>query len=385
MHRANSGCPTTSRRPWQGGSDRDHTLCLTHGQEAWISPQSFDLSHGILLENLEADLAHFQQLTGTHPEILAHDLDKNQLSSRFIQEIAEREALPVVAVQHHQAHLAACLADNQRAGEAPVIGIIFDFGGLGLDSQKGKPVTWGGEILIGSPEGFQRAYHLAYQPLPGGDAAAETIAHTALAYLWEAGLEWEIDIPSVAAVCAQETSLLRSMLKHRLNTPLHSSMGVLINAVASLAGLRQETCYPAQALWEMEAAADPHERDAYTFDFLEMDGDPGQINPLPVIQALVEHARAGLKPGRIAARFHNGVAEMVYQICTELRLRQNLTEVALSGEVWQNLLLLQKTARLLQQGGFKVYVHRQTPPNNACVSLGQSVIAGQRVAGQPSS
>jgi hydrogenase maturation protein HypF len=171
------------------------------------------------------------------------------------------------------------------------------------------------------------------------------------------------------------------MLKHRLNTPLHSSMGVLFEAVASLAGLRQKSSYPAQALWELEAAADPYERETYVFDVLETAEGPGQIDPLPVIRALVEDARAGLEPGQIAARFHNGVAELVYQLCTELRTRQNVTEVALSGEVWQNLLLLQKTARLLQQGGFKVYVHRQTPPNSACLSLGQAVIAGQRFTG----
>jgi hydrogenase maturation protein HypF len=361
------------------GSERDNTICLAQEQDAYVSPHNDNLSQPSNLANFQSSLDMLQKLSGIQPEILAHDLDIGQMATRFTLEKAQREALPTVAVQHHHAHLAACLADNERQGQAPVIGVIFDFGGLGQDSQKGQPVIWGGEFLVATGQTYERPYHLAYQPLPGGDNASRVIARKAMAYLWEAGIEWEIDIPSIAAVCAQETSLLRSMLKHRLNTPLHSSMGILFEAVASLAGLRQESSYPAQALWELEAAADPHEREAYVFDVLETAEGPGQIDPLPVIRALVEDARAGLKPGQIAARFHNGVAELVYQVCTDLRNQQNLTEVALSGEVWQNLLLLQKTARLLQQGGFKVYVHRQTPPNSACLSLGQAVIAGQRL------
>jgi hydrogenase maturation protein HypF len=364
-----------------GGSERDNTICLARKQDAYISPHNGDLSQPSNLAYFESSLDQLQKLSGIQPEILAHDLDTGQLATRIILEKAQREALPAVAVQHHHAHLAACLAENGQQSQAPAIGVIFDFGGLGEDSQKGRPVIWGGEFLVATGRAYERSYHLAYQPLPGGDSASRIIAQKAMAYLWEAGIEWEIDIPSVAAVCAQETSLLRSMLKHKLNTPLHSSLGILFEAVASLAGLRQETSYPAQALWELEAAADPQERESYTFDILETAGRPGQIDPLPVIRSLVEDARAGLKPGRIAARFHNGVAELVYQICSELRIRQNVTEVALSGQVWQNMLLLQKTVRLLRQGGFKVYVHRQTPPNPACISLGQSVIAGQRFTG----
>jgi hydrogenase maturation protein HypF len=360
------------------GSERDNTICLARKQDAYISPHNGDLSQHSNLAYFESSLDQLQKLSGIQPEILAHDLDTGQLATRIILEKAQREALPAVAVQHHHAHLAACLAENGRQGQAPAIGVIFDLGGLGEDSQKGRPVIWGGEFLVANGQAYERPYHLAYQPLPGGDSASRIIARKAMAYLWEAGIEWEIDIPSVAAVCAQEISLLRSMLKHKLNTPLHSSLGILFEAVTSLAGLRQETSYPAQALWELEAAADTEERETYSFDILETAGGPGQIDPLPVIRSLVEDARANLKPGRIAARFHNGVAELVYQVCTELRIRQNVTEVALSGEVWQNLLLLQKTARLLQQGGFKVYIHRHTPPNPACISLGQAVIAGQR-------
>ena len=363
------------------GCEQDNTLCLAQEQDAYVSPHNGDLSQPSNLANFESSLDMLEEISGIQPEILAHDLDIAQLATRFILEKAQREGLPAVAVQHHHAHLAACLAENGWPGQAPAIGVIFDFGGLGEDSQKGRPVIWGGEFLVATGQTYERPYHLTYQPLPGGDNASQVIARKAMAYLWEAGIEWEIDIPSIAAVCAQETSLLRSMLKHRLNTPLHSSMGFLFEAVASLAGLRQETSYPAQALWELEAAADLEEIGSYSFDILETAGGPGQIDPLPVIRLMVEDARANLKPGRIAARFHNGVAELVYQVCTELRLRQNVTEVALSGEVWQNLLLLQKTARLLQQGGFKVYVHRQTPPNPACISLGQAVIAGQRLTG----
>ena len=359
------------------GSDRENTLCFAQGQSAWLYPGNGDLNGAPpSLENYAKSLASLEKLQGGKAEILAHDLDENQLSTRLAQERGRREGLVCVPVQQHQALLAACRVDNQLPPGMPAIGVTFDLGGAGTDRQKGKPVIWGGEFFIITEHGFQRAYHLSYQPLPGGAGASRNLARRALAYLWEAGVEWELDIPSVSAVCAQETSLLRSMLKHRLNTPNHSSMGILFEAVASLVGLRQETSYPAQALWEIEAALDPDELAAYSFEIMERQDSPGQINPLPLVREVVEDLRTRVKSGRILARFQNGVVALVFQVCSELRHQRGISSVLLSGEIWQNHLLLQTTIRKLREGGFQVYTHQRTPPNASSLSLGQAIIAG---------
>ena len=359
------------------GSDRDNSSCFAQGQSAWLNPGNGNLNSAQSLADCETRLARLEKLHGGKAEILAHDLDEDQLSSRLALEKGCRERIDCVAVQQHQALLAACRVDNQLPPGMPAIGVAFDLGSAGTDSQKGKPVIWGGEFFITTDHVYQRAYHLSYQPLPGGAGTSHNLARIALAYLWEAGVEWGLDVSSVSAICAQETSLLRSMLKHRLNTPNHSSMGILFEAVASLVGLRQETSYPAQALWEIEAAMYPDERAAYSFDVVEKQELPRQIDPLPLIREVVEDLRARVKSRQILARFQNGVTSLVLQVCTELRHQHGISNVLLSGEVWQNLHLLEKTLHQLGGAGFQVYTHQRTPPNASSLSLGQAIIAGQ--------
>jgi hydrogenase maturation protein HypF len=366
-----------------GGADRRNTSCYIQSSTVWISSEKGSLKQLENLAHFEEGILHIENLNGFNPEILAYDLDTKSLASRYILERARREKKPTQAIQHHHAQIAACMAENRLREDAKVLGIAFDSGGLGQDAEQSKPVVWGGEFLVAGYLDYQRPYHMAYMPLPGGEAAAGNLARIALAYLWEAKIPWEIDIPSVSAVCAQEHSLLRSMLKHKLNTPPHSSMGKLFEAVASLAGLRQEISYSNQALWEMESAADPQESAAYTFEVRRTGDGKQEINPLPVIQAVVEDVRTRVSLKIISARFHNGVAKLVFDICTEMRTHYHINRVALSGEVWQNMLLLERTTHLLNRGGFEVYTHHLMPPTSACVSLGQAVIAGSRaVAGR---
>jgi hydrogenase maturation protein HypF len=361
-----------------GGSDRRNTSCHILASTAWISSENGGLKQLENLAHFEEDIHHIENLNGFKPEILAHDLDAKSLASRYILERARRDKIPADGIQHHHAHIAACMAENKLREDATVLGIAFDSGGQGQDAEQANPVVWGGEFLVAGYLGYQRPYHMAYMPLPGGEAAAGNLARTALAYLWEAKIPWEIDIPSVSAVCAQEHSLLRSMLKHRLNTPQHSSLGKLFEAVASLAGLRQEISYNSQALWEMESVADLQESAAYKFEVRGTRDGKQEIDPLPVIRAVVEDVRSRVSLKIISARFHNGVASLVLDICSEMRNHSHINRVALSGDVWQNMLLLERTTHLLNRGGFEVYTHHLTPPTSACVSLGQAVIAGRR-------
>jgi hydrogenase maturation protein HypF len=246
-----------------------------------------------------------------------------------------------------------------------VIGVAFDGTGYGEDG-----AIWGGEFLICDYTKFERAFHLRYIPLPGGDKAVRQPARQALAWLDALDIEWEDDIPSVAYLSDQERSLIRQQIKAKVNAPLTSSMGRLFDAVAALAGLRQHVNYEAQAAIEFEALADPDCRDYYHYHIQE-----GIIDPGPVIHALVADLRAGVTPSTIAARFHNTIAQVVLEGCAQIRESKGISQVALSGGVWQNMMLLKRTYSLLKESNFEIYTHTKVPANDGGLALGQAVIA----------
>jgi hydrogenase maturation protein HypF len=210
-------------------------------------------------------------------------------------------------------------------------------------------------------------------------------ARIALAYLWQAGIDWVHQIPSVAEFSPEERQALESQLNHKLNTPLTSSMGRLFDAIASLVGARQKINYEGQAAIELEALVDPDEVKAYTFgihvpETTATNGFPPiLIDPIPVIASVTLDLTNKVSASRIAARFHNAVARMIMEVCRELRMRAGVTEVVLSGGVWQNITLLRHTVRLLQNDHFMVYFHETVPPNDGGIALGQAVIAAQRL------
>jgi len=221
-------------------------------------------------------------------------------------------------------------------------------------------------------------------PVPGGDAAVRCPARIALAYLWKAGIDWELSLPCTGSLSDEERSVLRAQLEHRLNTPLTSSMGRLFDSVASLANVRHKINYEAQAAIEIEALADPEETSEYAFDIRSPAGDESVylIDPAPVIENVVHDLHAGCSACTISARFHNGCARMVANMCHELRELTGIDEVALSGGVWQNTLLLRKTVLMLERRGFHVYIPQAIPANDGGLALGQAMIAAQRLINQ---
>jgi hydrogenase maturation protein HypF len=281
------------------------------------------------------------------------------------------------------------MADNHLPPERVVLGVSFDGTGLGTDG-----TIWGGEFLLAgyqaSPEysigisGFRRVAHLSYMPLPGGDAAIRCPARTALAYLWKAGIEWVPDLPCTDSLSNEERSVLRAQLEHRLNTPLTSSMGRLFDAIASLAEVRHKINYEAQAAIELEALADPEETGEYSFDIQSPGGGEAcyLIDPAPVLENAIHDLHHSCSASTISARFHNGCAHMVLEICQKLRELTGIDEVALSGGVWQNMLLLKKTILILERDGFHVYIPQTIPANDGGLSLGQAMIAARRLINQ---
>ena len=352
------------------GSELKNTFCITNKNYAFLSHHIGDMENYETLKSFEQGIEHFERLFRVKPVAIAHDLHPNYLATRYALERAERENLPTFTVQHHHAHIAACMAEHGLDGTRPVIGLAFDGTGYGDDG-----AIWGGEVLVADYRGYQRVGQLEYFPLPGGDAAIKKPARTALALLWSLGLDWDERLESVKEFCADDRALLRTQLEKKINTPLTSSMGRLFDAAAALAGVRQSVNYEAQAAIEFEALADPLEGGKYPFTW-----SPPKVEVRGAIAALVADVLAGVPVGVISARFHNGLAEICRVASMEVREATGLNEVALSGGVWQNLTLLGRTLSSLRESGFQVYIHRQVPTNDGGLSLGQAVIATTRLA-----
>jgi hydrogenase maturation protein HypF len=256
----------------------------------------------------------------------------------------------------------------------PVIGVALDGTGYGPDG-----AIWGGEFLVADYAGYQRATHLAYVRLPGGDRAVREPWRVALAWLAQVGIAWKDDLPPVkyahqsAGGSPDPLPVLQHQLSSGLNAPLTSSMGRLFDAVAALLGVRQAVSYEAQAAIELEALAEPAETG---YDALHLNGE--LLDPAPLLHALVSGLRAGVPLPILSARFHNSIAEAVVMICRELRRQHGLNQVVLSGGVWQNMFLLRRAISRLEQDGFIVLVHRQVPANDGGLALGQALIAASQ-------
>lgn len=351
------------------GSELKNTFCITNGNYAFLSHHIGDMENYETLKSFEQGVEHFERLFRVKPVAIAHDMHPNYLAARYALERAERENLPTIAVQHHHAHVAACMAEHGLT--EPVIGVSFDGTGYGDDG-----AIWGGEFLVADCKTYKRMFHLEYFPLPGGDASIKKPARTALALLWSLGLEWADALESVNEFCAEDQMTLRVQLEKKINTPLTSSMGRLFDAVSALAGVRQEVNYEGQAAIEFEAMADSVEAGQYVFGV-----ESGRVRVGSVVEALIKDVMAGIPTSKISARFHNGLAEAVRETVQKISRETSLRSVVLSGGVWQNITLLQKTISLLSKDGFEIYIHREVPTNDGGLSLGQAYIAASRLRG----
>jgi hydrogenase maturation protein HypF len=350
------------------GPELKNTFCLTRQNYAFVSHHIGDMENYETLRSFEEGIGQFERLFRIRPEAIGCDLHPDYLSSRYALQRANQNNLPIFRIQHHHAHIAACMADNELDGSHPIIGLAFDGTGYGEDG-----AIWGGEFLVADYAGYQRPYHLAYFPLPGGDAAIKRPTRTALALLWSLGMDWEDNLAPVQDLCFEDRQALRIQLERSLNTPRTSSLGRLFDAAAAMAGVRQMVNYEAQAAIEFEAALDPSEAGAYQF---EIKGEAVEVGE--AIRGLLTDVHAGVSIPIISARFHNGLAELTIRVCREIRRRTGIGEVALSGGVWQNMALLERATRGLRKDDFIVYLHHHVPANDGGLSLGQAMVAATR-------
>jgi len=347
------------------GGELKNTFCLTRGRYAFLSQHIGDLENYETLTSFEDNIAHLENLFRITPEAIVYDLHPNYMATRYALERSEREGLPHIGVQHHHAHVAACMAENGLDGSNPVIGVSFDGTGYGDDG-----AIWGGEFLLCDYEGYERLSHLSYIPLPGGDKAVREPWRMALAWLDRMGMEPETLPNFIESTRSEEVRIVLQQIENNINSPPTSSMGRLFDAAAALCGIRQDVNYEAQAAIEFEALVDPDEVGAYTFGI-----EDGIVDPIPVFRSLVKDAQEQVTVHKIAARFHNGLAQMIVEVCKDIRSMRGVTDVALSGGVWQNMILLSKTAVDLRKGGFSVYLHRDVPANDGGIALGQAIVA----------
>jgi len=356
------------------GGELKNTFCVAKDHHAFLSHHIGDLENYETLRSFREGVTHYCQLFDVHPELVAYDLHPTYLSTTYAHEL-EEAGLPAVGVQHHHAHIASCLADNERPGEERVIGVALDGTGYGTDG-----AIWGGEFLVGSiREGFARRAHLEYAPLPGGEAAIRQPWRMGLAHLLALyGEEDVVRLPIALVRDAGERNvrLIARLVEHHMNTPLTSSAGRLFDAVAALVGVpgSDRTTYEGQAAVELELIARGPAPHGYPVR-LRPEGTGWVIETGGIIAAVVEDLLAARSAGEIAARFHRTMADLVVAGCARLREEGGPGGVALSGGTFQNRLLLEHVTELLRESGFAVYRHRRAPTNDGGLSLGQVVLA----------
>jgi hydrogenase maturation protein HypF len=351
------------------GADLKNTFCLAEGRLAWLSAHVGDMDDLATLRAFGTAEAHLEELTGVRPAALAVDRHPAYRSRRWAVEHAKGR--PVHGVQHHHAHVASTMAEHGVVTGERVIGVAFDGTGYGDDG-----AVWGGEVLVADYDGYERAAHLRYVALPGGDAGVRNPCRMALSHLHAAGVAWDPGLPCVAACTPTERAILARQLDTGLRCTPTSSMGRLFDAVSSLAGVCHRTLYEAEAAMRFEGLA----RDAiaacdspYTFAL-----NAALADPRPVLAAAAADVLAGVGAPVVAARFHLAVVALVADLAADLRERTGVDTVALSGGVFLNVLLTTLCADRLERDGFRVLRHRLVPPSDAGLALGQLVIAARR-------
>jgi hydrogenase maturation protein HypF len=312
-------------------------------------------------------VALYEQLFAVAPETLVHDLHPDYVTSRYARERAARTGTQLLAVQHHHAHMASCMAEHGLT--EPVLGVAFDGTGYGTDG-----AVWGGEFLVGDLRSFRRAAHLRYVGMPGGDRAIREPWRMAVAHLADAGKEFASWTERFLPV---EMRTVQRMLERRLNSPPTSSAGRLFDAVAALAGVCDRVSYEGQAAVELEwLATDATPNGAYPFELTAAgDEEPLVVDTRPLIRAVADDAARGVGAARIARRFHSAIVELIGAVCGRLRGATGIDAVALSGGVFLNALLTREASARLAAEGFRVYRHRLVPPNDGGLSLGQLAVA----------
>jgi hydrogenase maturation protein HypF len=356
------------------GGELKAALCLVRGEEAVMSQHIGDMGSLETHDSLGRAAEHLMRLFQATPQAVACDLHPGYVSTAWARRFAEERGIPVIAIQHHEAHVAALLADHGSPAR-PLIGVCFDGTGYGHDG-----TIQGGEFLTVIDGHFRRAAHLDSFPLPGGDASIRHPWRTAIAMLHAGGIDRADSLPPCGQATAAARKLLEQQLSQGFSCVATSSMGRLFDAVASLAGVRHSISHEAEAAMALEAIAgiECDSREPYAFPIVpRIDGSPLRIDWRQAVAAIVRDVNEGVEAAEISTRFHHGIAEMIASVCRRLRGETDITAVGLTGGVFQNAVLVSLALDRLRVDGFDVLLHERVPPNDGGLALGQTVIARQ--------
>jgi hydrogenase maturation protein HypF len=361
--------PYRSRQILACGAEEKNTFCLTRDNYAFVSQHIGDMENLETLEHFTRSIELYQQLFRIKPEIIAADLHPEYLPTKYAKELAARDNMKHITVQHHHAHVVSCMADNRI--DEPVIGVSFDGTGYGTDGH-----IWGGEFLVADYKSYTRMAHLEYLPLPGSTMAIKNPYRTAIGYLMALGIESNKNLLPFKQANDVELDIIKRQIEKNINTPLTSSMGRLFDAVAALIGVRSVIQYEAQAAIDLETRANEaaDEDQSYPYSVIEQD-NISIIKVHDLLAAIISDWQVKTPKAVIAARFHNTVARIILELCQAISKKTGITGVALSGGGFQNRMLTKKARELVESAGLRVYTHHQVPCNDGGVSLGQAVIA----------
>ena len=363
------------------GGEIKNTFCLTKSKQAFLSQPIGDLKNIETLDIYKKSIERCEKRHKITPKIIAHDLHPEYLSTKYANKLrALNLKLRPIGVQHHHAHIVSCMVENGVKGR--VMGVAFDGTGYGTDGK-----IWGGEFLIADYRDFKRVGHLKYISLPGGDMAIKEPYRIAISYLYQTlGNDFKkLKLDFNRRRDKSKVQILLKMIDKNINSPLTSSMGRLFDAVSSLMGICDMASYEAQAAIELQQEAEKAtgyrlQATGYKFKINEEKGI-FIINPEPIILGIVEDLKKKVVKSTIAAKFHNTVAEFTLDVCKRLKKKTGIDRVTLSGGVFQNRLLLDKTLEKLRKNSFTCYIHSRVPTNDGGISLGQAVIAASKVRG----
>jgi hydrogenase maturation protein HypF len=353
------------------GSELKNTFCLTKKNFAFISQHIGDLKTAEAYSFYQETITRFEKLFRIKPEIIAFDLHPNYLSTQYaLDKISgATKQIQGVQVQHHHAHIASCMAENEITEK--VIGIAMDGTGYGTDGN-----IWGCEFLISDYASFDRVGHLAYIPLPGGDIAAVESWRMAISYLYSIYQEemTKLPLPIFKEIEEEKLKIILRIIQKKINAPLCSSAGRLFDAVSALLGICFESKYEAQAAIELEMIADESVTGRYGFNISETEGKQIIVCKQMIVD-IIDDLKRNIDKSVITAKFHNTVVAFAVEMSKKIRQKTGLNSIALSGGTFQNRLILSRLTAELKESGFKVYTHHIVPPNDACISFGQIIVA----------
>jgi hydrogenase maturation protein HypF len=364
-----------ARQIFAAGPEDKNTVCFTRDEYAFPSQHLGDLKNQENYEAYQEAIDRIINVFQFNPELIACDLHPDYLSTVFAEKMSQEKGLPLLKVQHHQAHIASCMAENNL--NEKVIGVVFDGSGLGEDG-----TIWGGEFLISDIKSYKRVGHLKYKPMPGGELAIHQPWRMAYSYLYSYFGEEALNLklPFIRRNESNNLKLLMQMIDKKINSPSTSSCGRLFDAIASLIGLRDEVDFEGQAAIELESICKLRYKENYAYNIIKKSESASEyiVNTEYMFKQVINDLEKNVDIKKIATQFHNTVAEIILSMCVTIREQYGINKVVLSGGVFQNSFLLNQTIKRMNKKNFVIFLHKKMPPNDACISLGQAVIANAR-------